>query len=58
MTLERIVWRFRTGSPWNDLSEYFVARQSIWERHRRCSDDGTYRRMFAAARAAAPRRRR
>jgi transposase len=56
LTLEGIAWRFRTGSPWRDLPEYFGPWQSIWGRHRRWSDDGTYIRMFAAVRAAAPER--
>ena len=56
LTLEGIVWRFRTGSPWRDLPDHFGPWQSIWERHRRWSDDGTYVRMFAAVRAAAPER--
>lgn len=56
LTLEGIIWRFRTGSPWRDVPEYFGSWQSIWERHRRWSDDGTYVRMFAAVRAAAPER--
>jgi hypothetical protein len=34
----------------------FGAWQSVWERHRRWSDDGTYVRIFAAVRAAAPER--
>ena len=50
-TLEAIAWRFRTGSPWRDLPEQFGAWQSIWERHRRWSSDGTYAKMFAAVRA-------
>jgi putative transposase len=52
-TLEGIAWRFRTGSPWRDLPEPFGAWQSVWERHRRWSIDGTYARMFAAVRADA-----
>ena len=56
LTMEGIVWRFRTGSPWRDLPEHFGPWQSIWELHRRWSDDGTYVRMFAAVRAAAPER--
>ena len=56
LTLEGISWRFRTGSPWRDLPEHFGAWQSVWERHRRWSDDGTCLRMFAAVRAAAPER--
>lgn len=52
-TLEAIAWRFRTGSPWRDLPEEFGAWQSIWERHRRWSTDGTYARMFARVRSDA-----
>jgi putative transposase len=56
LTLEGIIWRFRTGTPWRDVPDHFGAWQSIWERHRRWSDDGTYVKMFAAVRAAAPER--
>jgi putative transposase len=52
-TLEAIAWRFRTGSPWRDLPEQFGAWQSVWERHRRWSLDGTYAAMFDAVRARA-----
>jgi len=54
LTLEGIAWRFRTGSPWRDLPDHFGAWQSIWERHRRWSTDGTYQKMFDAVRADAP----
>lgn len=50
-TLEGIAWRFRTGSPWRDLPAVFGAWQSVWDRHRRWSTDGTYARMLAAVRA-------
>lgn len=53
-TLEAIAWRFRTGSPWRDLPDEFGAWQSVWERHRRWSFDGTYAEMFAAVRAGCP----
>ena len=53
LTLEGIAWRFRTGSPWRDLPAYFGKFQSVWERHRRWSTDGTYAAMFAAVRAHA-----
>lgn len=49
-TLEGIIWRFRTGSPWRDLPEAFGAYQSVWQRHRLWSTDDTYGRMFAAVR--------
>jgi putative transposase len=52
-TLEAIAWRFRTGSPWRDIPEQFGAWQSVWERHRRWSSDGTYTAMFAAVREQA-----
>lgn len=49
-TLEGIIWRFRTGSPWRDLPEHFGAWQSVAERHLRWSKDQTYARMFVAVR--------
>jgi putative transposase len=49
--LEAIAWRFRTGSPWRDLPEEFGPWQSVWERHRRWSTDGTYSRIFTVVRA-------
>jgi len=52
-TSEGIVWRFRTGSPWRDLPSEFGVYQSVWERHRRWSTDGTYNTMFAAVKANA-----
>jgi transposase len=51
LTLEGIIWRFRTGSPWRDLPRYFGAWQSVAERHLRWSQDGTYARIFAAVQA-------
>lgn len=50
-TLEGIIWRFRTGSPWRDLPDYFGAWQSVAERHLRWSKDGTYARIFGAMRS-------
>jgi transposase len=49
-TMEAIIWRFRTGSPWRDLPVEFGAWQSLAERHLRWSKDGTYARVFAAIR--------
>lgn len=48
-TLEGIAWRFRTGSPWRDLPEDFGSYQSVWQRHRLWSTDGTYEAMLTAA---------
>ncbi len=47
-TLEGIIWRFRTGSPWRDLPAEFGAHQSVWQRHRLWSTDGTYEQMLVA----------
>lgn len=56
LTLEAIYWHFRTGSPWRELPQEFGAWQSVWERHRRWSDDGTYERMFAVVRETSGRK--
>lgn len=50
--LEGIAWRFRSGAPWRDVPADFGPWQSIWDRHRRWSEEGTYDRMFAAVRAS------
>lgn len=50
--LEGIAWRFRSGAPWRDVPADFGPWQSIWDRHRRWSEDGTYDRMFTAVRAS------
>ena len=50
--LEGIAWRYRTGSPWRDLPVEFGAWQTVWERHFRWSQDGTYQRIFDAVRLA------
>ena len=44
--LEGIAWRYRTGSPWRDLPVEFGPWQTVWERHFRWSQDGTYQRIF------------
>lgn len=49
-TLEGVAWRLQTESPSRDLPAQFGAWQSVWERHRRCSEDGTYAAMFTAVR--------
>lgn len=51
-TLEGIIWRFRTGSPWRDVPAEFGPWHTVWERHHRWSGDGTYARMFAAVQEA------
>lgn len=53
LTLEAIYWHFLTGSPWRDLPRELGAWQSVWQRHRRWSADGTYERILDAVRESA-----
>ena len=53
-TLEGIIWRYRTGSPWRDLPVEFGAWQSVAERHLRWSVDGTYAQIFTAIQTGLP----
>ncbi len=43
-----ILFRLRTGAPWQDLPEHFGPWKTVFERHRRWSADGTWDRIFAA----------
>ncbi|WP_448062762.1 IS5 family transposase [Cellulomonas hominis] len=46
--VEAIAYRYRTGVPWRDLPrEEFGAWQTIWKRHRRYAQDGTWDRVLA-----------
>jgi transposase len=46
--VEAIAYRYRTGIPWRDLPrERFGAWQTIWKRHRRYAQDGTWDRVLA-----------
>jgi transposase len=41
--VEAIIYRYRTGIPWRDLpSEVFGPWQTVWKRHRRYAEDGTW----------------
>jgi transposase len=39
---EGIIYRYRASIPWRDLPPHFGPWQSVWERHRRYSADGTW----------------
>lgn len=54
LTLEGICWRYRTGAPWRDLPTEFGPFQSVWQRHKRWSSDGTYAAMLKAVRGQWP----
>ncbi|WP_082723293.1 transposase [uncultured Corynebacterium sp.] len=40
--MEAIVYRFRVGCPWRDLSERFGPWQAVWKRHTLYSRTGVY----------------
>lgn len=40
--VEGIVYRYRTGVAWRDLPVEFGPWQTVWKRHRRFSNDGTW----------------
>ncbi|WP_106968656.1 transposase [Streptomyces monomycini] len=39
-----VLYRARTGVPWSDLPERYGPWQTVYERHRRWSADGTWQR--------------
>jgi transposase len=45
--VEGIIYRFRAGTPWRDLPPCFGPWQTVWKRHRRFSEDGTWDRVQA-----------
>ncbi len=52
--VEGIIYRYRTGIPWRDLPrEHFGSWKTVWKRHRRYADDGTWDMVLAALLAAA-----
>ncbi len=54
--VEGIVYRYRTGVAWRDLPVEFGPWQTVWKRHKRFSNDGTWdnilTRLLAQADAA------
>jgi transposase len=52
--VEAIVYRYRTGIAWRDLPrEPFGPWQTVWKRHRRYAEDGTWDKVLAALLARA-----
>ncbi|MEV6357295.1 IS5 family transposase [Streptomyces hydrogenans] len=52
-TLEAIVWKYRTDSPWRDLPDELGSFQTAHKRLLRWGVDGTWERILAALLAAA-----
>lgn len=51
--VEGILYRYRCGIAFRDVSEQFGPWQTVWKRHRRYSADGTWERVLAAPLAEA-----
>lgn len=52
--VEGIAYRYRTGIPWRDLPrEVFGPWQTVWKRHKKLADDGTWDRVLAQLMAGA-----
>ena len=45
--------RYRTGIAWRDLPERFGPWQTVWKRHHRFTNDGTWDRLLAVLQAEA-----
>jgi transposase len=45
--VEGVIYRFRTGLAWRDLPPAFGPWQTVWKRHHRFANDGTWDRIHA-----------
>ena len=45
---EGILHRYRCGIAWRDVPEEFGYWQTVWKRHRRCGEDGTWGKILGA----------
>ncbi|MFE3021897.1 transposase [Streptomyces sp. NPDC059256] len=52
-TVNGVFYRTRTGIPWRDLPERYGSWQTVYERHRRRSADGTWLKILRALQAGA-----
>ena len=50
MTIEGILWRFRTGAPWRDLPEEFGSWKTIFNRFNSWSKIGVWQDLFGLIR--------
>lgn len=53
--VEGVIYRYRCGIAWRDLPTSFGPWQTVWKRHRRFSEDGTWDRIHQALLARADR---
>ena len=48
LVMDGVFHRVRTGTPWRDLPERFGPWQTVYNRHRRWSGDGTWEQILTA----------
>lgn len=48
LIVDGVFHRVRTGTPWRDLPERFGPWQTVYNRHRRWSGDGTWEQILTA----------
>ena len=53
--VDGVLWRTRTGSPWRDLPAAHGPWQTVYDRHRRWSGDGTGEQVLHALRTGSDR---
>lgn len=46
--VDAVLWITRTGAPWRELPESFVAWNSVFQRYNRWSNAGVWERVFRA----------
>lgn len=51
--VEGVIYRYRCGIAWRDLPDSFGPWQTVWKRHRRFSEDGTWDKIHQALLARA-----
>lgn len=51
--VEGIAYRYRTGIAWRDLPKEFGPWQTVWKRHRRYAQDGTWDQVLVILQALA-----
>ncbi|MFV9455379.1 transposase (plasmid) [Rhodococcus opacus] len=54
VVVEGMLYRLRTGVPWRGLPARFGLWKTVWKRHRRYIEDGTWERILAVVGTPAP----
>jgi transposase len=55
IVINGVLWRTRTGCPWRDLPASYGSWQTVYDRHRRWSGDGTWAQILDGLRVGCDR---